>query len=553
MTTKPVQTAIIKQTVQQFASDSITPLDQCDFILHGVITYIKTCHMETFAKYTEKYKEEYSDTEKLVNDRVVFRQIYKISLQKKKTCELKLDYTIEPGDYNTQPQMIIKPTSMIPYERYKPQELFTLITREINKIKAWNGMIIGLFSEPMIQDIKKFVKQIYTKRFTDDVSILLFNGIEPELAKPSKLILHFQKKSQDRQISEVEVGELIVEYIKPVYGHNGINALGRRVSRGEAQNEPFMECEIDKATIEVSETDEMIKLYSKKRGFVHYEPKKIEISNKVTLENVKRVQSQVAKEEQNEVEVVITQDDITHDSVGEGVHLTSETIHISGHIADKAKLEAKKLIIDGATHTGAKLFAREAVINRHKGVVRCHKAEIKLLEGGEVHGTHVHIENALGGMVFAEQVTISNVRHHLKVFATESITIKNLTGEDNLFTIDYSKIPIMQSRLEYIEEDIDEQRYYLDEAKRHREKDIPKINKRINTLKEEIREIKESCFHATITIQNRLNGLNTIRFGLPKNKEISFRTKEGIKYEPFYLERDEDDVTLQPVGVTLTL
>jgi hypothetical protein len=553
VTTKPIQTASIKQTVKQFASDSITPLDQCDFILHGVITYIKTCHMETFAKYTEKFKEEYSDTERLINDRVVFRQIYKVSLQKTKACELKLDYTIEPGDYNTQPQMIIKPTSAIPFERYKPQELFTLIVREINKIKAWNGMLIGMFSEPMIEDVKKLVKQIYTKRFVDDVSILLFNGIEPELAKPSKLLLYFQKKSQDRQISEVEVGELIVEYVKPVYGHNGINAYGRRVSRGEAQNEPFMECEIDKATIEVSENDEVIKLYSKKRGFVHYEPKKIEISNKVTLENVKRVQSQVAKEEQNEVEVVITQDDITHDSVGEGVHLTSETIHISGHIADKAKLEAKKLIIDGATHNGAKLFAREAIINRHKGVVRCHKADIKLLEGGEVHGTHVYIENALGGTVFAEQVTISNVRHHLKVYATESITVKNLTGEDNIFTIDYSKIPIMQSRLEYIEEDIDEQRYYLDEAKRHREKDIPKINKRINTLKEEIREIKESCFHATITIQNRLNGLNTVRFGLPKNKEISFRTKEGMKYEPFYLERDEDDVTLQPVGVTLSL
>ena len=555
MKPRTIQTASIKEALQQLATDTITPLDQCDFVLHGVMTYIKTCHMDTFAKYGDRFKELYSDHEKLLNDRVVFRQIYKITLHKKRDCVMNLDYTIDYGTFHTHPQLVLHPTSSIPYKQYKPQELFTLFVREINKIKAYHGMMIGMFSDQMIQDLKKLVKQLYTDRFTSDASVLLFNGIEPELAKPAKLTLHFEEKNVDQQIKEVEVGELIVTYIKPVFGHNGLNAYGRRINRGEAFKDEFLSADIDTATIDVVENNESLLLYSKKRGFVNYTPERIEISNKVTLQNVKRVQSQVAKEEENEVEVIVAQNDITKDSVGEGVHLTSETIHISGYIADKAKLEAKKLIVDGATHNGSKLFAREAIINRHKGVLRCHKAHIKLLEGGEVHGTHVHVDAALGGTIYADFVTIGTVKHHLKVYATQSITVDSVSGEDNYFVIDYKKIPIIKSRLDYIEEDIDELRYHLDEAKRHREQDVEKISQQIALLKNEADTIKESSFNATVTIKNRLMGLNTIKFALPKNKEIAYKTREGNFYEPFSLEHNEnnDEITLLPVGVTISL
>jgi len=550
---RTVQTPDILKTLKEFASDTITPLAQCDFVLHGVTTYVKTCHADTFTKYDDALKARYADEELMIADRVVFRQLYKISLLKKRECVMNLEYEIDPGEEYIQPQLILKPTSAIPFARYKPQELFTLLVKEFNKIKAAQGMLIGMFSEPMIEDLKKLVKMIYTKQFTSPFPVLLFNGIEPELAHPSQLILHFQAREEDRQIIEVEEGELIVEYIKPVFGKNGINAFGKRVRVDDIENEPFLSSFIDPETIETVEDDERIRLFSKRRGFVQYTPNSIKIANQVTLKNVKRVQSQVASEEQNEVEVLITQNDIIEDSVGEGVHLTSESIHISGHIADKARLEAKKLVIDGATHNGAKLFAKEAVIHRHKGVLRCHKAQIKLLEGGEVHGSYVHVDTALGGTIYADHVTLTNVKHHLKIYATESITIETVSGEDNYFVIDYKQIPIIKSRLEYIEEDIDELRYHLDEAKRHREQDIPKISKQIAALKEEAERIRLSSFNAVITITNPLAGLNTIKFALPKNHEIVFRTREGMRYEPFRLKQHDDTVTLLPVGLSVSL
>lgn len=550
---KVQQVVSIKKALQEFASDSITPLKECDFNLHGVVTYIKTVGMEAFGKYNAALKEIYQDHDRLIDDHVVFRQMYQITLFKKSKCIFDLDYTIEQDTYLTHPVLHLEPTSHIPYQQFKPQELFTLLLKEINKIKAMHGMLIGLFSEPMVSDIKKLVKQIYTNKFNTTASILLFSGIEPEMAKPSELILHFEEKNRQQQLKEVEVGELIVEFIKPIYGRNGLNAQGKQINRGTFDNEEFLKCQIDEHTIERKEDAYSILLYSKKRGFVDYSESSMTISNKMMLQQVKRVQSQVAREEKNEVEIVITQDDITEDTVGEGVHLTSETIHISGYVADKATLEATNLFIDGASHNGAKLFAREATINRHKGILRCHQAHIKLLEGGEVHATNVTVDAALGGTIYAENVTVKQVKHHLKIYATNSITIERLDGEDNRFVIDYKEIPIMKSRLGFIEEDIDELRYHLEEAKRHREQDIPKINKKITVLKEEMESIKYSVFDATVTIKGVLKGINHIRFALPKNKELTFRTREGMQYEPFHVKHTENRATLEPVGISVDL
>ncbi len=550
---KTVVTKDVKSVIQEFASDTITPLKQCDFKLHGISTYIKTCHMDGFSKLTDPLKERYADAEALLNDRVVFQQLYKITPRKADKCTLLLDYSIEKGVFNTHPVLVLKPTSIIPYQLFKPQQLLVQLVQELNKIKAMHGMLIGLFSDCMIADLKQLVKRIYAKKFTADVEILLFDGIEPELSKPSELLYHFKTKSTKSQITEVDPGELIVEFIKPVFGRDGLNARGKRVARGDTDNREAIDFTIDDATIDVKEDDERILLYSKKRGFVQFDGEHIEISNKLTLEKVKRVQSKVAQEEKNEVEVVIAQDDITQDSVGEGVELTSEVIHITGHVGDKTKLEAKALTIEGATHQGSMLFAKDASVNRHKGMLRCHKAHIKLLEGGEVHGTHVHIDAALGGTVCAETVTIGHVKHNLKVYATKSITIDKLSGEDNNFTIDYEKVPIATSHIKYIEEDLSELRYRLDEANKHSPEKLPYLQEKMNLLKAQIEQIKNGCFEATITLNQTVLGLNTITFTLPQRQQLVYRTRSDMKYEPFHLERDGDNVTLQPVNIKTTL
>ena len=163
--TSSVQTTNVKEIIAKFASDSITPLRQCDFILHGVITYVKNCHIDTFVKYDSTQKDLYKDPAQLVNDRVVFRQIYKVTPVKRSDDGLKLDYRIEFDTFRTHPVLLLETSSIIPFKHYKPQELYSLLVKEINKIKALHGMLIGIFSDPMIADIKKLVKELIMQKF----------------------------------------------------------------------------------------------------------------------------------------------------------------------------------------------------------------------------------------------------------------------------------------------------------------------------------------------------------------------------------------------------
>lgn len=550
---QPIQTRDIDQALKTFASENSLEPHACDFVLHGVTTYIKDARMEGYVKYSKSYAEQYKDPTKLINDRVSFRQFYKITPIMKSQCDIELDYELHADPYYTHPHLLISPESQIPYRRYEPKETYRILMSEINKIKAIKGMLIGILNDTMVADIKTFTRQLYTRAFTQTVSVTLFDGIKPEIARPSRLLLHFEKKNQGKQLKEVEIGELIVEYIKPLFGSNGLNAMGRRISKDEVANEQFITSEIDSETIEKREDSEHIRLYSKKRGFVESDQHLIKISNKLRLHGLKRIESQITAEEKNDVEIVVDQKDITQDTIGEGVKLTSETIHISGYVADKAELKAKHLVIEGVTHQSSKLFAKDATINRHKGLLRCRDAKIKLLEGGEVHASKVHIETALGGKVYADELTIGTVRHHLKAYASQAIIIEKVKGEENLFMIETEENPIVQSRLRHMQIRLDALRDQLKDAKTHSPDDVPSIMNDINAQKAEIEEVPWSLLHAKITIKERIDGYNTISFALPDQQTISYHTVEKLKYAPFHITRTDEEITLHPVGITITL
>jgi len=245
---------------------------------------------------------------------------------------------------------------------------------------------------------------------------------------------------------------------------------------------------------------------------------------------------------------------VTRDGVGEGVELVSESIHITGHMGAKSSIEAKDVIIDGATHNSAFVTARSAKINRHKGTLRCHKAEINSLEGGTVYATNVTINAALGGQVCAEHVTIKSLKHNIKVFASKSITIERILGEDNHFVIDYRKLPTLQSKLHFLTEEYDELVWKYEDAKKHSLDKAAELKNEIAKKEGEMNEIKLSHYDAVVTIMAPINGLNTIEFALPeKQTSLVYRTKENKTFEPFSIHKSGDRIILQPVGISTEL
>jgi len=547
-----LNTKSILASVKEYANDHNYDLATLDFTLLGLQTYFKTCHLDTFVKFHDDYKKEYVTPTKIINDHAHFVQIYKIKIHPKVKTKLELIYRLELGEFSTYPILVISTDSILPLNDVTANEMLKLLYAQCNKIKAQNKMLVNLFSSCLLKDLKSFVTKIYKNGFHTEESILLFEGIDPVISEPSKVINHYIKKGQ--KVSEVEASELIISYIKPIYGDSGLNAMGQRIAHGDTNNLAKIEYQIDKKNINIQEDKTQIKYYSKHKGFVSTVNNLLSISNKIVVEDIKRSEAKLTKKEENQVSIVISQTDVTRDGLGEGVELVSESVHITGHMGSKASIEAKDVLIDGATHNSSFVTSRNAKINRHKGTLRCHKAEINSLEGGTVYATHVKVNAALGGQICAEHVTIKTLKHNLKVFASKSITIERILGEDNHFVIDYRKLPVIQSKLQYLNEELEEAQWKYEDAKKHSKEKLPELQEIVEKKESDIKEIKLSHYDAVITIMAPVDGLNTIEFSIPeKQTSLIYRTKEAKSFEPFSVQQDEEKITLQPVGISIDL
>ncbi|HEY9204156.1 MAG TPA: flagellar assembly protein A [Sulfurimonas sp.] len=543
--TKKFKTKNISATIEKFASENDRSPLEFSFNINGVETYIKTVAEDTFVLYNEDIHDYYKDHDKLINEHVRIRQIYTITVKETPKKIVKLNYSINFSDNNVSPAIILHPESDIPYKKYKPKEIYLLLLKELNNIKALNGILINIFDTQMKEKLKAFVKYLYGGKFVKKIKIPLFNGVEPEVRRNSKLVMRFLQKETSHQVIEVDEGEVLVDFIKPVFGKNGLNAFGEIVNNDYLKNSEDLKCHVDKKSIEIVENEDKKIYKSRLKGYVHFDENNFYVDNKIKMEHLSRVQDSVAKDEANNIEVIISQNDTSLDSLGEGVELTSETIHINGHVGAKSTLRAVNLTIDGATHKDSSQEAKFATINRHKGRLRCHSAKITLLEGGEVHATNVEIENSLGGTVYAENVTIQNVKSNLKVYASNSITIKRVSGEDNLFKISYKDIPTLNSKYNFLAQEMEELKYKLEGALRHTPSDVPVLKEQINELKTEQEKIINCVKHAKISVQEPFRGLNTITFTFADGEELTYKTDEAA-YEPFYLVESGDYITLHP-------
>ena len=549
---KVIKTRYIEEALKTYAQDNLIPLSECDFVINRVDMYIKSNASKSFELYSKDIQEQYRDKKKILNEHIEFHQLYTITAMPKEKTEIELEYTIDFSKFYTHPKLILSPESKIPYKSYKPVDLLKILFRECNKIKAYNKILINIFDEDMKKYLKLLVKYIYAGKFIKRVKIPLFSGIEPVITRPSKLIFWFKEKEHKGEVIEVDENELLVEYKKPIYGKNGFNAFGEYLDTTFANNVDDLQARVDEKSIKIEETATTKKYISKIQGYVHYNETELLVDNRIQVSEISRHKELVEEIENNNIEVIVTQHDTARDTIKEGVTLVSQQIHVDGFVGAKSRLEAITLEIDGATHQESVQYAKYATINRHKGVLGAHKAKISLLEGGVVYATTAHIESSIGGTVYAQDVTIGHVKNNLKVYAANSITVRLVSGEDNLFKINYRDIPILENKIKFITNDLEDFKYKLEEAKRHSPNRVKEIEKEIQSLKDEFKSIQNSYKNAKITIQEPFRGLNKIVFTIDESHEISYKT-DAKAYSPFYLEIQENIITLHPVAKTIII
>ena len=548
-----IKTKHIKDALERYATDNLIPLCECDFKLNRVETLLKNIHSPEFEHYSKEMLAPYLDRDKIVNEHVEFTQIYTITAMQKEMQELELIYTIDFGRYATHPKLILSPESKIPHKLYTAVDLLKVLYRDINKIKAYNGILVQLFDESMKKTLKSFVKYIYAGKFTKKVKIPLFDGIEPIVSRESRAIFWFKEKEHESMIVEVDKDEILIEYKKPLYGRNGLNAHGKNIDSLYAQNNDDVQVEIDPKSVRIQEDKNSKRYISINRGYVHYDGVKLSVDNRLKLHEISRNKHVIdSEDEENNIDIIVAQHDTTKDSIGEGVELVSESIHVEGFVGAHSRLEALQLDIKGVTHQDAKQYAKFAKINRHKGTLRCHEAEIGLLEGGVVHATKVTVESSLGGQIYAQDVVIGHTKNNLKVYASNSITVRLVSGEDNLFKINYRDIPVQKAKIAFIKEELEDLKYRLDQAKRFRPKEVKLLEDEIASLKIEEKKITDSYKTATISVEQPFRGLNHIVFTIDENHELHYKT-DTKAYLPFHLKVKDEKITLLPPAISLTI
>ncbi len=545
-----VKTKNILNSLQKYAKNHALSLSAIDFKILSIESYIKTIHEKEFFHFNENIQEHYATDEKIINEHVEFKQLYIIEIFEKVNFDIVIHYEIEYNEFKTKVNIIISKDSIIPNKYSKIKDLYRVITSEFNKIKAKEGILLNLYDEAYIHQLKAFTKHLSDGKFHKNIKLPLFRGITPNITKKSQLIKHYEHKKNEFGISEVEKGEVIIEFIKPKFGQNGLNAFGKIVDAAAFSNAKDTTQAIDTDTIKIEENEDKKLYISKEKGFVSTKDDKLTIDNKIKMQKLSRVQEQLADDENNNIEIILKEHDSTKDGIGEGVELTSETIHVEGFVGSNSFLNATNLIIDGATHQTSNQSAKFAKINRHKGNLRCHKAEIKLLEGGEVHATNVTIDSCLGGTIYAKHVTIKHVKKNVKIFASNSINIDIVSGEENVFEINPRAISILKKKLEFIDVDIEDLKFNLEEAQRHKPQKVDSIELEIQELKNAKKSIYESVYEASINIKQPIKGFNTIRFVINDHKSLTYKT-QAKKYDNFSLVVTNGTIHLKPTDVSI--
>lgn len=130
-------------------------------------------------------------------------------------------------------------------------------------------------------------------------------------------------------------------------------------------------------------------------------------------------------------EVAIDCPDKSKDAVQIGAVIEAEVVHIKGAVGEKVVIRAKKLTIEGQTHPSVVIFAEEASINIHKGVLYTQEADIDKLESGKVFGKNINVLDAQGAKVVGNKIVISKLHSNSEVKFCESLHLKAIHGNNN--------------------------------------------------------------------------------------------------------------------------
>ena len=523
-----IRTQNVAKELQKIAMSYEMKPEALDFNLLEVQTFTRITESKSEVEFKELDAAELYELDleaSMLNPNFEIKQVYEVEIfSKDMHNDPFADFHIAVGANATKCKVYlsIKQGAKVSFYPRFEKELLSLI----NKSKIRAGILINVFDEMLSAAVAKIAAHVRIEEhvtYAQNETILIAQSFEPTPTLDDALIMHYEKKSEHgindvkkvdyaarSFIQSVHEDQLLIEYIKAQPGKPGRNCRGEYMAPKEPEinHEPTFEVD---STIKVIETDTNIEYRAKENGYIAFEENKYLIKTEVDVGEISfKTTGSISTGLDSDVSISVKETDAIKDAIGTGMQVEVSEINIDGNVGSNAKVHALKASIGGQTHKTAFIQADELDINVHKGKAKGKNVHITRLEHGEVEGEIVEISQALGGRIYAREITIQVCGSYVKATASRRIEIHKLHGSENIFTID----PLLKEDAA--------------EGFSENEEGIKKLESDLKSLQQEIDKLKAY-------IQNNTEAFNDLKRRLIHYKKNGVKLPETFvkKYQQF--------------------
>ncbi|HQS66130.1 MAG TPA: FapA family protein [Sulfuricurvum sp.] len=461
-----VRTNNIAKELMQAASNYKVSVHSLDFRIMEVQTLsFQTGETKSEADtWIELSKADIAEisTEQYLNPKFELKQTYEIEIFSiKQTSKLDhIELSIAGNPSLSKIFLTIKPGSELVYYPTFEEDFFELIKKK--KLRA--NLMVGIFDSMMRENLAELIAKLKVNgsyQVEGQERFIVAQSFEPIATINDQLIMHYDNKQNGLDeagrmdyakrgyIISVVANDLLIEYIKPQKGTCGRNCRGEFITPREpiVKNEPTFTIG---ENILRNEDDMHIEFRAKTGGYVTFEGGMYDIKTEMDVTEISfRSTGSIETHLDSDVSINVKEKDPLKDAIGTGMEVTVNVINVDGNVGPDAKVTAHKAVIEGQVHNSATITADDLTINVHKGQAYGKEIHITRLEHGSVDGDYVHIAQATGGIVNAQEIDVELLGSHTKLTASRRIEIQKLQGGENILTID----PLLNESAEFLEDE----------------------------------------------------------------------------------------------------
>lgn len=436
-----IETHDVNDEIKNYVMANKLGMSTVDYNILTVRTVISHSNTEETVDYIDNpVDKDIFSVELLRDENISIDQYYEIEIFEKEYLPSSIipKYSIVSTKSKCSMYLVIPKNQTIVYT----DNLLELFKLDIRKKMIKLGLLIGVFDEGahVLDGLVAKVRVHGEVRIENDLKMLLMKSVEPipqidgEL---DRLYNHKQDVNDANRgfVIDVKENEVIMIYKKPTIGFNGRDCFGGIIVTPKPSDKNRCSKKIGNG-IRLEESDEDIKIIATKSGYFNDTINEISVKNELDVQSITfRKTGSVESDLDANIKINVTETNYLNDAI-DAVGVDTKDINIQGNVGHNATIVAETVEISGQVHISSEIKADKIKIHRLKGVATGKTVDIDILEQGRIKGETIKIGVANGGLIIGENVYVDVVHGSTIIFASKTIEVKKILGEDNKFYMD---------------------------------------------------------------------------------------------------------------------